>query len=84
MSIFFHQYFDLDIIRHNFSFVLAGFGQTVLLSVISAALAMSWGLVLALLPRLLQPPLLLLLHRGMEQPSVSGGRAEWPRPSGAS
>jgi cobalt-zinc-cadmium resistance protein CzcA len=24
-------------------------------------------LVLALLPRLLQPPLLLLLHRGMEQ-----------------
>ena len=41
-------------------------------------------LVLALLPRLLQPPLLVLLHRGMQQPVHSGGRAEWPRPSGAS
>jgi cobalt-zinc-cadmium resistance protein CzcA len=41
-------------------------------------------LVLALLPRLLQPPLLLLLHRGMEQKSLSGGTAKWPRPSGAS
>jgi polar amino acid transport system permease protein len=49
MSIFFHQYFDLDIIRDNFSFVLEGFGQTLLLSVLSAALAMTWGLVLALL-----------------------------------
>ncbi len=49
MGIFFHQYFDLDIIRDNFSFVLAGFGQTLLLSVVGAALAMSWGLVLALL-----------------------------------
>jgi len=41
-------------------------------------------LVLALLPRLLQPPLLLLLHRGMEQQVPTGGTAEWPRPSGAS
>jgi polar amino acid transport system permease protein len=49
MSIFFHQYFDLDIIRDNFSFVLTGFGQTLLLSVVSAVLAMSWGMVLALL-----------------------------------
>jgi polar amino acid transport system permease protein len=49
MSIFFHQYFDLDIIRDNFSFVLEGFGQTLLLSVIGGALAMTWGLVLALL-----------------------------------
>jgi polar amino acid transport system permease protein len=49
MSIFFHQYFDLDIIRDNFSFVLEGFGQTLLLSVVSAALALLWGLVLALL-----------------------------------
>jgi polar amino acid transport system permease protein len=48
MSIFFHQYFDLDIIRDNFSFVLEGFGQTLLLSLVSAALAMSLGLVLAL------------------------------------
>jgi polar amino acid transport system permease protein len=49
MSVFFHQYFDLDIIRDNFSFVLTGFGQTLLLSVVSAVLAMSWGMVLALL-----------------------------------
>jgi polar amino acid transport system permease protein len=49
MSIFFHQYFDLQIIRDNFSFVLQGFGQTLLLSVLGAAIAMSWGLVLALL-----------------------------------
>src|SRR6266540_86762 len=49
MSIFFHQYFDLDIIRDNFSFVLEGFGQTLLLSAVSAVLALSWGLVLALL-----------------------------------
>lgn len=49
MGIFFHQYFDLDIIRDNFSFVLEGFGQTLLLSVVGAAIAMSWGLVLALL-----------------------------------
>jgi polar amino acid transport system permease protein len=49
MSVFFHQYFDLDIIRDNFSFVLEGFGQTLLLSIVSAVLAMSWGLVLALL-----------------------------------
>jgi polar amino acid transport system permease protein len=48
MSIFFHQYFDLDIIRDNFSFVLDGFWQTLLLSGVSAALALSWGLVLAL------------------------------------
>jgi polar amino acid transport system permease protein len=48
MSVFFHQYLDLDIIRDNFSFVLEGFGQTVLLSVVSAAIAMTWGLVLAL------------------------------------
>jgi polar amino acid transport system permease protein len=49
MSVFFHQYFDMDIIRDNFSFVLEGFGQTVLLSVVGAALAMSLGLILALL-----------------------------------
>ncbi|HYZ89973.1 MAG TPA: efflux RND transporter permease subunit, partial [Myxococcales bacterium] len=41
-------------------------------------------LVLAVLPRLLQPPLLLLFHRGMEQPQLTGGPAEWPKPSGAS
>jgi polar amino acid transport system permease protein len=49
MDVFFRQYFDMDIIRDNFSFVLEGFGQTVLLSVVSAALAMSLGLLIALL-----------------------------------
>jgi polar amino acid transport system permease protein len=49
MSIFFHQYLDLDIIRDNFSFVLEGFGQTLLLSVLAGTLAMAWGLALALL-----------------------------------
>jgi polar amino acid transport system permease protein len=49
MSVFFHQYFDMDIIRDNFSFVLEGFGQTILLSVVGAALAMTLGLILALL-----------------------------------
>ncbi len=49
MSVFFHQYFDLDIIRDNFTYVLKGFGQTVELSLISAALALTLGLILALL-----------------------------------
>ena len=49
MDVFFHQYFDLDIIRDNFSFVLEGFWLTIQLSLVSAALALIWGLVLALL-----------------------------------
>ena len=49
MDVFFRQYFDFNIIGDNFHFVLEGFGQTLLLSVVSAALALTWGLVLALL-----------------------------------
>jgi polar amino acid transport system permease protein len=49
MSVFFHQYFDLDIIGDNFDYVLEGFGQTVELAIVSAVLALLWGLVLALL-----------------------------------
>jgi polar amino acid transport system permease protein len=49
MDVFFHQYFDLDVIGDNFDYVLKGFGQTVVLSLVSAVLALSWGLVLALL-----------------------------------
>jgi polar amino acid transport system permease protein len=49
MDVFFHQYFDLDIIRDNFSKVLDGFWITIQLSLVSAALALVWGLVLALL-----------------------------------
>jgi polar amino acid transport system permease protein len=48
MDIFLHQYFDLDLMRDNFSFVLKGFGQTLLLAVVSASLALVWGLALAL------------------------------------
>jgi polar amino acid transport system permease protein len=47
MSVFFHQYFDLDVISDNFSFVLDGFWLTIQLSLVSAALALLWGLVLA-------------------------------------
>jgi polar amino acid transport system permease protein len=49
MDVFFHQYFDLDVINDNFSFVLKGFWLTIQLSLVSAALALIWGLVLALL-----------------------------------
>jgi polar amino acid transport system permease protein len=49
MDVFFRQYFDLDVISDNFSFVLEGFWQTIQLSLLSAALALMWGLVLALL-----------------------------------
>jgi polar amino acid transport system permease protein len=49
MDVFFHQYFDLDVINDNFSFVLEGFWLTIQLSLVSAVLALVWGLVLALL-----------------------------------
>ena len=49
MDIFFEQYFDLDIMRDNFGYVLEGFWLTIQLSLIAGALAMAWGLVLALL-----------------------------------
>jgi polar amino acid transport system permease protein len=49
MDVVIEQYFDLDIIGDNFGFVLEGFGQTVQLSLLSGALALAWGLVLALL-----------------------------------
>jgi len=49
MSVFFHQYFDLNIIGDNFTFVLRGFGQTLELSIVSGILALFWGLILSLL-----------------------------------
>jgi polar amino acid transport system permease protein len=57
MEVFIEQYFDLDVIGENFSFVLDGFWETVQLSVISGVLALVWGLVLALLRRLPGKPL---------------------------
>jgi polar amino acid transport system permease protein len=49
MDVIIEQYFDLNIITDNFSVVLDGFWQTVLLSVIGGALSLVWGLILALL-----------------------------------
>jgi polar amino acid transport system permease protein len=52
MDVILEQYFDLDIITDNFSIVLDGFWQTLLLSMIGGALALTWGLILALLRQL--------------------------------
>jgi polar amino acid transport system permease protein len=49
MDVFFEQYFDLEIIRENFGYVVDAFWETVQLALISAAIALMWGLVLALL-----------------------------------
>jgi polar amino acid transport system permease protein len=52
MDVFIDQYFDLEIISDNFTFVLKGFGETLELSLLSGALALTWGLILALLRQL--------------------------------
>jgi polar amino acid transport system permease protein len=49
MDVFFQQYFNLDIMRDNFSYVLDGFGLTLQLALIAGVLSLAWGLVLALL-----------------------------------
>ena len=49
MDVFFDQYFDVSVMLDNFSFVLDAFWTTVQLALISAALALVWGLILALL-----------------------------------
>ena len=49
MDVFFKQYFDLDVIREDFGFVVEAFWETVQLAVISAALALVLGLAIALL-----------------------------------
>ena len=43
MDVIIEQYFDLDIISDNFSVVLDGFWQTVLLSIIAGALSLILG-----------------------------------------
>lgn len=48
MSVFLHQYFDLQVMQDNWVEVLKGFWVTVQLSLISIALSLVWGLVLAL------------------------------------
>ena len=49
MDVFFDQYFDIPLMRDNFSYVLEGFWLTIQLSLVAGALAIVWGLVLALL-----------------------------------
>jgi polar amino acid transport system permease protein len=49
MDVFFQQYFDLDIMRDNFGYVLDGFWLTIQLALVAGALSLVWGLVLALL-----------------------------------
>jgi len=49
MDVFFDQYFDISLMRDNFDKVLEGFWLTIQLAVVSAVLALIWGLVLALL-----------------------------------
>jgi polar amino acid transport system permease protein len=49
VDVFFEQYFDLDIMRDNFSYVLDGFWLTIQLAVVAGVLSLIWGLVLALL-----------------------------------
>lgn len=49
MSQFFNQYFNFDVMREHFGEVFVHFLQNLLLFAIAAALALIWGLVLALL-----------------------------------
>src|SRR5688572_7124993 len=52
MDVVFEQYLDFGLMRDEFSFVLDGFWETLKLSLVSGALALIWGLVLALLRQL--------------------------------
>lgn len=51
-DVFRTQYFDFGLMRDEFNPVLDGFWSTVQLSVISGALSLTWGLVLAVLRQL--------------------------------
>jgi polar amino acid transport system permease protein len=52
MSEFFNQYFNFDVMREHFGEVLVAFLQNLLVFAVAAALALIWGLVLALLRQL--------------------------------
>jgi polar amino acid transport system permease protein len=52
MSEFFHQYFDFNFMGEHFSEVLDGFLKNLLIFAVAAALALIWGLALALLRQL--------------------------------
>ncbi|HZO06790.1 MAG TPA: ABC transporter permease subunit, partial [Solirubrobacterales bacterium] len=52
MSEFFNQYFDFTVMGDHFGEVLDGFFKNLLLFAVVAVLALSWGLILALLRQL--------------------------------
>ena len=52
MGEFFHQYFEFEIMGAHFSEVLEGFFTNLLVFAVAAALALVWGLVLALIRQL--------------------------------
>jgi polar amino acid transport system permease protein len=47
MDIVIHQYFDLNVMSDNFTFVLKGFGETLQLWAVSSVLSLILGLILA-------------------------------------
>jgi polar amino acid transport system permease protein len=49
MDVFIEQYFDLDIMRDNFDYVMEGFWMTIQIALVAGVLSLVWGLVLALL-----------------------------------
>ena len=89
MDVFFEQYFDLDIMRDNFGYVLEGFWLTIQLALVSAVLALVWGLVLALLrasPGRAMKPVRGArdrLHRRLPRdPAAAGDPADRRQPAG--
>jgi len=52
MDVIIEQYFDVSIWTDNFDAIIEGFWQTIQLSIIGGVLALTWGLVLALLRQL--------------------------------
>jgi polar amino acid transport system permease protein len=49
VDLFFEQYFDFGIMGDEFGYVLEGFWVTMQLALISGALALAWGLILAII-----------------------------------
>lgn len=73
MSEFFNQYFDFDIMGAHFSEVLEGFLKNLLLFAVVVVLALTWGLILALLRQL--PGKNLLPVRGLTIAYIDVARA---------
>jgi polar amino acid transport system permease protein len=57
LEAFFNTYFDFQIIRDNFGYVLEGFWYTIRLSIVGGILSLIWGLVLAVLRQIPGKPL---------------------------